>query len=98
MLATIAPTLAAISAIRRPGRPGGSGSRLAPAGTMLALYQPPPAFEKIRGVVRHFAAFFEQLAAFIDCFATHIGEGFFPMLSLLADKTPRVPAGLRSVK
>src|SRR5579872_4904140 len=98
MLATMAPTLAAISPIKPVGRPGGSGSRLAPAGTMLSLYQPAPAFEQVRGVIRHFAAFFEQLAAFVDGLAAHIGEGFFPMLGLLADKTPRVPAGLRSVE
>src|SRR3954470_15526114 len=98
MLATIAPTLAAIKTIRRPGRPRESSSRLATAGTMLSLYQPPSAFEQIRGVVRHFAAFFKQIAALVDCIAAHIGEGFFTVLRLLADITPRIAAGLRSVE
>ena len=64
----------------------------------LALYKTPAAFEKIRGVVRHLAAFFKQVAAFVDRLAAHIGEGFFSVLGLLADITPGIPAGLRSVE
>src|SRR6476646_7286902 len=102
MLATMAPTLAAINPtnppLRRAGTSVAASNWPGSVGARLALYQPPAALEQIRGVVRHFAALLIQLAALIERLATHVGDHFAPVLRLLAQIAPRILTGLRCVE
>src|SRR5512143_535883 len=92
MLATMAPTLAAINASKPPlSRPGGSVAR-------LALYQPPAALEQVRGFIGHLAAFFIQIAAFVERLAAHVADRFASLPRFLADVTACVLTGLGCIE
>jgi hypothetical protein len=65
---------------------------------MLALYQPLAALEQIRGVVRHFAALFEKIAALVESIAAHVAHRFAPLPGLLVEISPGILARLRSVQ